>query len=160
MNSAIIWTAGACTARPGAGGYAATTRHPDGTVKSKSNGRRITTPERMEIFAAIRGLTDLEDPHNVEIRSTSEMLVNAVNSRALEDEPDLAQQLLPLLDIHNPIAILQKRRNDPEHQETYGLALRAAQSRLSKPDTGYEARELKAQQERQATAAETEEPEG
>ena len=147
-----MWTAAACTGNPGAGGYAATIQLPGSAIKSVANGRRATTTDRMEIFALIRGLSELEEPHNVEIRTTSQLTVDAANSRSLEAEPDLGEHLWPLLDRHNPIAILQKRRNDPEHQETYGLALRAAQSRLPKPDTGYEERELKAQQERNQAA--------
>ena len=152
MNTAIIWTSAACQGNPGRGGYAATATYPDGSTDKRHSGRRRTTPERMEIFAAIAGLTMLKEPHNVELRSTSNAVIDAINSRALPSYPDLEKHLLPLVSQHNTIAILQKRRTDPEHQETYALALRASQSNPNKPDTGFEQQKPteKAQTEAQA----------
>ena len=138
MDTAIIWTSAACQGNPGKGGYAATIGFPDSTTEQRNGGRRLTTSERMEVFAAIAGLTVLKEPHNVDLRTCSETLVQAVNSKSLPDHPDLEQHLLPLLEEHNTIAVLQKRRTDPDHEQTYGRALRASQSHPEKPDIGFE----------------------
>ena len=138
METAIVWTASACQGNPGAGGYATAISVGSEEPVHFHNGRRMTTSERMEFFAAIRALTALQEPHNIELRSTNETLVNTLNLQSPEAHPDLSEHLLPLLQRHNTIAILQKKRTDPEHQVTYAFALRASQSHPDKPDTGYE----------------------
>ena len=141
MKTAIIWTAAATQRQPGPGGFAATVAVEDQPLVRKHGGRRMTTHERMEIFAAIAGLSALEDPCNIELRASNEVVVRVVNARSLNDHPDLSPHLLPLLEKHNAVAILQIKRADPEHQETYGWALKACQSSPQKPDTGYEQRQ-------------------
>ena len=138
METAIIWTGAACQGLEGPSGYAATIMPaPDADLLRKHGGRKLSTRNRMEIFAAVAGLSALEDPHNVELRSSDPLLVDAVNSRTLESHPDLAVHLMPLLEKHNTIAILHSKRNEPEHQETYGRALRASQAHPQKPDAGF-----------------------
>ena len=139
MDKATIWTAAACQGNPGPGGYAVTVLLPDSPRTKRHGGRRRTTLERMEIFAAIAGLSVLTEPTNVELRTSSRHLVNTVNTRSLLTDPDLAPRLLPMLERHNTIAILQPRnRTQPEHREAYHRALRASQKHPTRPDTGFE----------------------
>ena len=139
MDTASIWTAAACVRNPGPGGYALLINTANGAPTQAHNGRRLTTPGRMELFAAIRALTALTEPHNVEIRTSDPGLVNAIANRDGGEHPDLWEHLQPQLEKHNVVAILHKKRNSKELEETYGLALRASQSHPDKPDTGYEA---------------------
>ena len=84
MQTAIIWTASACQGNPGAGGYATAISVGSEEPVHLHNGRRWTTSERMEFFAAIRALTALEEPHSIEIRTTNETLVNTINRQSPE----------------------------------------------------------------------------
>jgi ribonuclease HI len=72
-----IYTDGACEPNPGPGGYAAVLLHPKkrGEV---SGGFRLTTNNRMEIYAAIKGLELLKKPCRVTLYSDSQYLVNAM----------------------------------------------------------------------------------
>lgn len=152
-STAIMWTASSCQARTGPGGYAVNVYLQDTEDTLRRNGgRRRTTRERMEVFAAIAGLTLLESPHNVELRTMDAILVKTVNDRSLPDHPDLAERLIPLLEKHNTVAILQGRRQDPDHQDAYARALRASRTSPQKPDTGFEEWEQQQKQSQEQPA--------
>ena len=138
MEDATIWTASVCQGDPGPGGYAVTISLENDTPITKHNGRRKTTRHRMELYAAISGLTLLGQAHNVDIKTTDVQLVHTVNTRDFREVEDLAQHILPLLDKHNVIVTLNKDKNAPEYQNTYARALRASRSHPTSPDTGYE----------------------
>ena len=72
-----IYTDGGCEPNPGAGGYAAVLLHPRKRAEV-SGGFRLTTNNRMEIFAAIAGLELLKLPCQVTLYSDSQYLVNAI----------------------------------------------------------------------------------
>jgi RNase H len=65
-----IYTDGGCEPNPGPGGYGAVLIHPK-KRKVVSGGFRMTTNNRMEIFAAIAGLELLKQPCKVTIYSDS-----------------------------------------------------------------------------------------
>lgn len=105
-----IWTDGACSGNPGAGGYAALVKN-NGQVKEISGGFALTTNNRMEIKAAIAALESLPEKSDVTLYSDSKYLVDAVNlgwakkwrangwKRNAKDKavnPDLWQKLLDL----------------------------------------------------------------
>lgn len=72
-----IYTDGGCINNPGPGGYAAILlfgKHR----KEISGGFRLTTNNRMELYAAIAGLNALKERCKVTIYSDSQYLVNAM----------------------------------------------------------------------------------
>ena len=72
-----IYTDGACEPNPGPGGYGAVLIH--GSVRKELHGGfRLTTNNRMEIFAAIAGLEALKAPCRVRLHSDSKYLVDAM----------------------------------------------------------------------------------
>jgi ribonuclease HI len=103
-----IWTDGACSGNPGAGGYAALLKN-NGRIKEVTGGFAHTTNNRMEIAAAITALESLDKPCNTTIFSDSKYLVDAVtlgwakkwqangwmrNKKDKAINPDLWQKLL------------------------------------------------------------------
>ena len=72
-----IYTDGGCEPNPGAGGYAAVLLHPRKRTEV-SGGFRLSTNNRMEIFAAIAALELLKLPCTVTLHSDSQYLVNAI----------------------------------------------------------------------------------
>lgn len=80
----IMYTDGACSGNPGAGGWA-TIMLAGGKEKRISGGEAITTNNRMELLAVIRGLESLKKECEVEIYSDSAYVVNAFELRWLEN---------------------------------------------------------------------------
>jgi ribonuclease HI len=80
-----IYTDGACSGNPGAGGWAALLLY--GTAKKEISGFvPDTTNNRMELLAAINGLEAVKPKPDlkIELYSDSAYLVNAVNKNWLE----------------------------------------------------------------------------
>lgn len=78
MKSVQLYTDGACSGNPGAGGYGAILIYK-GIEKELSGGERETTNNRMEIYAVIAGLRCLREPCEVTVYSDSAYTVNAFN---------------------------------------------------------------------------------
>src|SRR5213595_978974 len=109
-----IYTDGACEPNPGRGGYGVVLLHPKKRAEL-SGGFRLTTNNRMEIYAAIKGLELLKKPCKVTVYSDSQYVVNAMMSgwvaawkqrdwwRTNKERAvnvDLWQKLLELCQIH------------------------------------------------------------
>ena len=77
MPHVEIYTDGGCEPNPGPGGYAAVLVHPKKRAET-SGGFRLTTNNRMEILAAIKGLQMLKQPCKVTLYSDSQYLVDAI----------------------------------------------------------------------------------
>ena len=73
-----IYTDGACSGNPGAGGWAAVLLY-GGTRKEISGFDAATTNNRMELLAAIMGLRAVKKPCEIELYSDSSYVVNAIN---------------------------------------------------------------------------------
>ncbi|KJU83329.1 ribonuclease HI [Candidatus Magnetobacterium bavaricum] len=114
IKEITIYTDGACSGNPGPGGYAAVLLH-NNLRKEISGGFRLTTNNRMEILAAIKGLSALKYKCRVTIISDSRLLVNSMmlgwarnwqenNWKKSNKEKalniDLWQQLLDLCNTH------------------------------------------------------------
>ena len=68
-----LFTDGACSGNPGPGGWAYILQHPaSGKVLDGSGAERATTNNRMEMTAAIEGLTILKKTCRVELVTDSE----------------------------------------------------------------------------------------
>lgn len=72
----ILYTDGACSGNPGAGGWGAILIF-NGVERELSGGESYTTNNRMELMAVIKGLEALKYPCAVEIYSDSAYTVNA-----------------------------------------------------------------------------------
>jgi ribonuclease HI len=109
-----IYTDGGCEPNPGPGSYGVVLLHPKKRAEV-SGGFRLTTNNRMEIFAAIAGLEMLTKPCKVTLYSDSKYLVKAMmegwvatwkkqgwrrtKKKRLENI-DLWKRLVPLCETH------------------------------------------------------------
>ncbi len=114
MKHVDIYTDGACSGNPGAGGYG--TILVFGSVEKELSGGFVsTTNNRMELTAAICGLQALKEPCDVTLYSDSKYLIDAITLGWVEKwrqngwmrnrkEPaanvDLWETLLALLKLH------------------------------------------------------------
>ncbi len=109
-----IYTDGACRGNPGPGGWAAILVYGE-HVREMSGGESETTNNRMELLAAISGLSALKESCAVHLTSDSKYLVDAISLGWLADwrrrgwrlrsggavkNPDLWQRLCDLLEVH------------------------------------------------------------
>ena len=83
-NNVEIYTDGACSGNPGAGGWGAILFHGD-YKKEISGFDPETTNNKMEITAVIKALELLKAPCNVELYSDSAYVVNAIKLGWLEN---------------------------------------------------------------------------
>ena len=124
-----IYTDGACSGNPGAGGWGAILMC-DGKKKEYSGFDPETTNNKMELTAVIVALSKLKKPCDVELYSDSAYVVNALNQGWLENwknngwrgadkKPvkniDLWEKLDELLLVHNVTFIKVKGHADNEY---------------------------------------------
>lgn len=148
----IIYTDGACTGNPGAGGYGAVLIFGD-RRQEISGGYQLTTNNRMEMMGAIAALKCLEKKSQVKLHSDSKYIVDAIvkgwakkwqangwkrNKKEMAKNPDLWQELLDLCQIHDVEFIWVKgHAGIPENERCDRLAVSAAQQRNLATDKGY-----------------------
>lgn len=153
MKKVIIYTDGACSGNPGAGGYGAVLIH--GTAKKElSAGYRLTTNNRMEILAVIKGLEALKEPCEVVLYSDSRYVVDAIekgwavkwkknnwmrNNKDKAVNVDLWIRLLELLQIHKvEFQWVKGHANNPGNERCDFLAREAIANGNLLEDEGYE----------------------
>lgn len=147
MKKVTVYTDGACRGNPGPGGFGVILQY--GTARRElSGGEAVTTNNRMELRAAIEGLSALREPCEVTLYSDSRYLVDAVTlgwaktwqrtgwKRGKAKNPDLWEKLLSLLEIHK-VTFLWVRGHDghPENERCDALATAAA-DQFRPADTG------------------------
>lgn len=76
MKKVTIYTDGACSGNPGAGGWGAVLFYKD-QMREMSGFEENTTNNKMELTAAIKALERLKEPCEVELYSDSAYLINA-----------------------------------------------------------------------------------
>jgi ribonuclease HI len=149
-----IYTDGACLGNPGPGGYGVVLLYGDHR-KELSGGYRLTTNNRMELTAVIKGLAALKTPCAVELFSDSEYVVNAVEkgwarrwqangwyrpNKQLAENRDLWQELLRLCDKHRVrFKWIKGHAGHVENERCDQLAFQAARLPNLPADKGYEA---------------------
>ncbi len=147
-----IYTDGACLGNPGPGGYGVVLLY-DAHRKELSGGFRLTTNNRMEIMAAVVGLTALKTRCRVTLYSDSQYVINAMtqgwverwrangwkrNRRDQALNPDLWEQLLQLCRRHEVNFVWVRGHNEnPENERCDELARLAAARPDLPPDPGY-----------------------
>ena len=114
-KAVTIYTDGACVPNPGVGGYGVVLLYGS-RRRELSGGYRLTTNNRMEVLAAIRGLEALKEPCDVTLFTDSQYLVQAImkgwarrwraqgwrrTKTDLAVNPDLWGRLLELCDHHD-----------------------------------------------------------
>ena len=140
MKTVDIYTDGACSGNPGDGGWGVILMF-GGREKELSGGEQSTTNNRMEVYAAIAGLSALTEKCNVKLYSDSAYLVNAIEQHWLEGwkrngwktsskspvkNRDLWEKLSGLLDIHNVTFIKVKGHADNEYNNRCDTLARGA----------------------------------
>ena len=78
MKRVELYTGGACRGNPGPGGWGAILVY-HGKEKELSGGEASTTNNRMELMAAIAGMSALREPCEIVLTSDSKYLVDAIN---------------------------------------------------------------------------------
>jgi ribonuclease HI len=67
-----LFTDGACSGNPGPGGWAFILKHPASSKEMESfGGEKLTTNNRMELTAVVRGLEILKKPSHVKVLTDS-----------------------------------------------------------------------------------------
>lgn len=84
MKEIDIYTDGACSGNPGPGGWGVVLLY-QGNKKELSGYQPDTTNNRMEMFAAIQGLSALKEGCIVNLYSDSSYLINAFEKRWLDN---------------------------------------------------------------------------
>lgn len=79
-----IYTDGACSGNPGAGGWAAILIY-NGHEKTVSGYNKDTTNNRMEVFAVIQGLRQLKEKCDVTVTSDSTYVVDTFLQNRIEN---------------------------------------------------------------------------
>lgn len=114
MKKVSLYTDGACSGNPGPGGWGAVLVY-NGREKRISGGEKSTTNNRMELTAAIEGLSALTEPCEVHLVSDSKYLVDGMTKGWAKSwkskgwrksdgkpalNPDLWERLLSLSEVH------------------------------------------------------------
>ena len=140
MKQVELYTDGACSGNPGAGGYGAILIYKV-LEKEISGGEPLTTNNRMEIYAVIAGLECLKEKCRVNIYSDSAYTVNAFTQNWLEGwirngwrkadgkevaNSDLWQRLYDLTELHEVRFIKVKGHADNAYNNRCDELARAA----------------------------------
>ena len=128
MKRVKIYTDGACRGNPGRGGWGAILVYGK-YEKELSGGERETTNNRMELTAAIEGLSALKEPCQVELYSDSKYLIDAYKEGWIFSwvknewrggkvkNPDLWQRMFALTSYHKVDFIWVKGHNGHAYNE-------------------------------------------
>ena len=138
MKHVDIYTDGACSDNPGAGGYGSILRYGK-HEKEISGGSAHTTNNRMELLAVIEALKLLKEPCDVTIYTDSQYVANGITLGWAESwrkngwrksdkkpalNPDLWEELLDLLEKHTySIVWLRGHAGHPENERCDKLAV-------------------------------------
>ena len=129
MKKVTIYTDGACSGNPGAGGFAAILMY-NGVEKVVSGGEKETTNNKMELMAVISGLNSLKEACEVDVYSDSQYVVDAFNKGWVDSwqkngwrnsskddvkNVDLWEKLVDLMSKHQVTFIKVKGHSDNEN---------------------------------------------
>jgi ribonuclease HI len=152
-GQAVLFTDGGALTNPGPGGYGVVLRLGS-QRRELSGGFRLTTNNRMELFACIAGLTALKETTSAVLFSDSSYVVNGITkgwaarwqSRGWwrtktekAENIDLWEQLLSLCSAR-PVDFrwVKGHAGDPDNERCDQLATRAAQRKDLPPDENFE----------------------
>ena len=153
MKEVTIYTDGACSGNPGKGGFGVILNF-NGRTKEISKGYLLTTNNRMELLAAIKGLEALKEPCKVKLWSDSKYLIDSINKKWIDSwqkngwknskkekvkNKDLFERLIKLTNIHD-VEFLWVKGHDGhmENERCDFLATSAINSDNLEIDENYE----------------------
>jgi ribonuclease HI len=155
MLEVIIYTDGACIGNPGPGGYGVILTAGK-QRKELSGGFRLTTNNRMELMAAIVGLSSLKEKSKVTLISDSRYLVDAMRQgwvqkwrakgwkRGKAENVDLWERLLGLCGQHEvTFEWVEGHASNPYNNRCDVLSVQAARGKNLAVDEPYENGETK-----------------
>ena len=138
MKKVELFTDGACSGNPGAGGWGAILRFGS-AEKELSGGEKETTNNRMELTAVIMGLSALKEPCEVTLVTDSKYVADGITKgwaeswqkngwRKSDKKPalntDLWKKLLELIKIHKvEINWVKGHAGHPENERCDRLAV-------------------------------------
>ncbi|MBE6777663.1 MAG: ribonuclease HI [Ruminococcaceae bacterium] len=138
MKYIELFTDGACSGNPGPGGWGVVLRY-NGHEKELSGGEKDTTNNRMELTAAIMGLTALKEPCKVRLVTDSKYVADGITRGWAESwrknnwrkadkkpalNPDLWEKLLDLIKEHDvTIDWVKGHAGHPENERCDQLAV-------------------------------------
>ncbi len=140
MKEAVIYTDGACSGNPGPGGWSAIIII-DGKDDVLSGAFASTTNNRMELLAAVEGLSALKERMSVKLYSDSAYLVNCMEQRWIDKwkahhwrnsegkeakNRDLWERLDALVAEHDVVFVKVKGHSDNEYNNRCDALARAA----------------------------------
>jgi len=153
LKEVTIYTDGACSGNPGAGGYGVILCQ-DEARRELSAGYRLTTNNRMEIMAAIAGLKALKPGCRVTLYTDSQYVAQGItqgwavkwrangwmrNKKEKAINPDLWAVLLDLCDLHEvKFEWVRGHAGHPENERCDQLAVSASQKKDLPADEEYE----------------------
>ncbi|MCB8995644.1 MAG: ribonuclease HI [Bacteroidales bacterium] len=145
----IIYTDGAASGNPGPGGFGVVMLY--GSLRKEiSEGFRLTTNNRMELLAVIRGLEAIRwEDAEVDIYTDSKYVSEAVNQGWLfewekkdfkkKKNPDLWKKFLPLYRKHNiTVHWVKGHAGNKENSRCDELAVMASKGKNLPEDSGYD----------------------
>lgn len=145
----IMYTDGAAKGNPGPGGYGTVLLHKD-LRKELSEGYRMTTNNRMELLAVIKGLLALKRPGvQVDVYSDSQYVVNSVEKGWLagwvkkgfkgKKNQDLWQEYLKAAAAHKvKFHWVKGHAGNKENERCDQLAVQSAEAPQLLVDRGFE----------------------
>ena len=147
-----IYTDGACLGNPGPGGYGTIIASGSSSTEI-SGGYRLTTNNRMEMMAVIKGLESLEAKSMITICSDSKYVIDAIdkgwalrwkkngwmrNKKEKAINPDLWERLLELCSRHTISFVWIKGHSGHiQNERCDQLAVNAAKQLDLSQDLGY-----------------------
>lgn len=155
LKQVIIYTDGACLGNPGPGGYGVIILLPGRRGRKElSGGFRQTTNNRMELLAAITGLSSLKQPSKVKLYSDSKYLVDNIlqgnvrrwwangwklDRKTTAQNVDLWEKILELCRRHEIIFTwVEGHAGQEENERCDQLAMQAARRPGLPADEAYE----------------------
>jgi len=152
LKQVLLFSDGACLGNPGPGGYGVILGY-GAHRRELSGGFRLTTNNRMELTAAIKGLDALKERCAVRLVSDSEYLLNSIEKRWVfgwrtrgwrrQGKPvpnaDLWLEMLRLIEFHElTVEWVRGHAGHPENERCDVLARTAASGTDLPADVGYE----------------------
>lgn len=143
-----IYTDGAASGNPGPGGYGIVLKSGRHRLEL-SSGFRLTTNNRMELLAVIKGLEALKRPGSrVVVYTDSKYVADAVEKGWLfqweskgfrkKKNPDLWIRFLKIYRMHDVRFVwIKGHNNDPENELCDKLAVEASKGKNLPEDSGY-----------------------
>lgn len=89
MKKVTIVTDGGCSPNPGPGGWGAVLRYEEGRIEEVSGNQEESTNNQMELTAVLQALAHLQEPHEVLVRTDSQLVIIYLTRPKSGKEPQL-----------------------------------------------------------------------